>query len=65
MTDNTHDEGWPFRCAVHQQPTGIRCYRCEKPICLSCAHLTGGVGYICKECRDKLLARYTKKSTFR
>ena len=65
MNDDIHDEGWPYRCAQHQQPTGLRCYRCDTPICLHCAHLINGTGYICDECRAKLLARYSRKPAFR
>jgi hypothetical protein len=37
-------------CANHpDRPTGLRCNRCEKPICVSCAVLTP-TGYRCKEC---------------
>jgi hypothetical protein len=37
-------------CANHPNtPTGLRCNRCEKPICMKCAVLTP-TGYRCKEC---------------
>lgn len=37
-------------CANHpDRSTTLRCNRCEKPICTSCAVLTP-VGYRCKEC---------------
>jgi formylmethanofuran dehydrogenase subunit E len=37
-------------CANHPDtPTGLRCNRCEKPICPKCAVL-GPTGYTCKEC---------------
>ena len=37
-------------CANHpDRETTLRCNRCEKPICTSCAVLTP-VGYRCKEC---------------
>ncbi|OGO16530.1 MAG: hypothetical protein A2Z14_02120 [Chloroflexi bacterium RBG_16_48_8] len=37
-------------CANHpKRETSLRCNRCEKPICSSCAVLTP-VGYRCKEC---------------
>jgi len=39
-----------MHCYVHpQRETLLRCNRCEKPICLSCAVLTP-TGYRCKEC---------------
>ncbi|NIM93032.1 MAG: hypothetical protein GTO18_04890 [Anaerolineales bacterium] len=40
----------PLVCANHpNRETSLRCNRCEKPICSSCAVLTP-VGYRCKEC---------------
>jgi len=39
-----------MHCYAHpQRETLLRCNRCEKPICLSCAVLTP-TGYRCKEC---------------
>jgi len=47
MTDNTSQS---LYCYVHpQRETLLRCNRCEKPICQSCAVLTP-TGYRCKEC---------------
>jgi hypothetical protein len=44
LTDQT------LYCANHpDRETSLRCNRCEKPICTSCAVLTP-VGYRCKEC---------------
>lgn len=40
----------PMYCYVHpQRETLLRCNRCERPICQSCAVLTP-TGYRCKEC---------------
>lgn len=40
----------PMFCYVHpQRETLLRCNRCERPICQSCAVLTP-TGYRCKEC---------------
>ncbi len=40
----------PTYCANHpDRETGLRCKRCNKPICDRCAVLTP-VGYVCKEC---------------
>ena len=40
----------PMVCYVHpQRETLLRCNRCERPICQSCAVLTP-TGYRCKEC---------------
>ncbi|HLF80868.1 MAG TPA: B-box zinc finger protein, partial [Anaerolineales bacterium] len=37
-------------CANHPtRETSLRCKRCDKPICASCAVLTP-VGYRCREC---------------
>jgi len=47
MSENIPDT---LYCANHpDRPTGLRCNRCEKPICTSCAILTP-TGYRCKEC---------------
>ena len=47
MSENNPDT---LVCANHpDRPTGLRCNRCEKPICVSCAVLTP-TGYRCKEC---------------
>jgi len=44
------DEPVTLYCANHPQTaTGLRCNRCEKPICPKCAVLTP-TGYRCKEC---------------
>jgi hypothetical protein len=40
----------PMVCAFHpNRPTSLRCNRCGRPICTSCAILTP-VGYRCKVC---------------
>ena len=47
MTDNPSQS---LYCYVHpQRETLLRCNRCERPICQSCAVLTP-TGYRCKEC---------------
>ena len=44
------DQPETLYCANHPQtPTGLRCNRCEKPICTKCAVRTP-IGYRCKEC---------------
>jgi len=44
------DQPETMYCANHPQtPTGLRCNRCEKPICTKCAVRTP-IGYRCKEC---------------
>lgn len=45
MTEST-----PVYCYAHpERETGLRCKRCDKPICASCAQRTA-TGYLCKEC---------------
>ncbi len=42
-----------FELACYRHPervTSLRCYNCERPICISCANKTP-VGYICPECQ--------------
>jgi hypothetical protein len=40
----------PTYCYVHpDRETGLRCKRCERPICASCAQRTP-TGYMCREC---------------
>lgn len=47
MTDNNSQ---PLHCYIHpDRETLLRCNRCERPICTSCAVLTP-TGYRCKEC---------------
>ena len=44
------DDSGILYCANHpHSATGLRCNRCEKPICAKCAVLTP-IGYRCKEC---------------
>ncbi len=43
----------PFELTCYRHPervTSLRCYNCERPICISCAKKTP-VGYICPECQ--------------
>ncbi len=51
MTSETHENAPPVTyCANHPtRETGLRCNRCEKHICPSCAVRTP-TGYRCKEC---------------
>jgi len=47
MTETTSNT---LYCYVHPgRETSLRCKRCEKPICASCAQRTP-TGYLCKEC---------------
>lgn len=40
----------PLTCAFHpKRETNLRCNRCNKPICVQCAHQTP-IGYRCPEC---------------
>lgn len=42
-----------FELACYRHPdrtTSLRCYNCQRPICISCANKTP-VGYICPECQ--------------
>ena len=42
---------YELACYRHpDRPTSLRCYNCNRPICISCANKTP-VGYICPECR--------------
>ena len=44
------EENTPLTCYVHpDRQTVLRCNRCERPICTSCAILTP-TGYRCKQC---------------
>ncbi len=45
-------------CVNHpDRETGLRCHRCDKPICYQCAFKTP-VGQICPDCRKAAQARY-------
>ncbi|MCP4357264.1 MAG: hypothetical protein GY796_04515 [Chloroflexi bacterium] len=39
------------------QSTSLRCYNCDKPICMSCANKTS-VGYLCPDCLRDLEDKY-------
>ena len=44
------EETTTLYCYVHpNRETGLRCNRCERPICADCAVLTP-TGYRCREC---------------
>lgn len=48
-----HDGDSPYELACYRHPdrsTSLRCYNCNRPICISCANKTP-VGYICPECQ--------------
>ena len=48
-----HDEAVAYELACYRHPdrsTSLRCYNCDRPICISCANKTP-VGYICPECQ--------------
>lgn len=50
MTEQIQPTPAILYCANHpDRETGLRCKRCDKPICTQCARLTP-VGYICPEC---------------
>src|SRR5512139_3604506 len=45
-------------CVNHpDRETGLRCHRCERPICYACAIKTP-VGQICPDCYKSAKARY-------
>lgn len=52
QSEESHDaEVYELACYRHpDRPTSLRCYNCNRPICISCAIKTP-VGYICPECR--------------
>ncbi len=44
------DESYEMVCYRHpDRSTSLRCYNCQKPICISCANKTP-VGYMCPDC---------------
>lgn len=50
-------------CHWHPQiETNLRCYRCNTPICVKCAHRTP-VGYLCPDCRKARKRKFEKSST--
>ncbi len=52
-----------LRCANHpDRETMLRCNRCDKPICYSCAVRTP-VGYRCRECVQQQQAVYYNENT--
>lgn len=50
--EETHDPAtYELVCYRHpDRTTSLRCYNCDRPICISCANKTP-VGYICPECQ--------------
>ncbi|GGS90364.1 rhomboid family intramembrane serine protease [Streptomyces griseoviridis] len=45
-----HDAGTPPVCYRHPgRPTGVRCTRCERPVCTDCM-IDASVGFQCPEC---------------
>lgn len=59
-------EDVPYALACYRHPersTSLRCYNCNRPICISCANKTP-VGYICPECQREMEdAFYNNKLT--
>ena len=50
MTETIPTATGTLYCYVHpSRETALRCKRCERPICASCAQRTP-TGYLCKEC---------------
>lgn len=58
------DIDYTLTCYRHpQRTTSLRCYNCNRPICIQCANKTP-VGYICPECqRESEDAFYNSKPT--
>lgn len=58
------DLAYELKCYRHpDRSTSLRCYNCNRPICISCANKTP-VGYICPECqRESEDAFYNNKPT--
>jgi len=54
-----HDQDTPILyCYRHpERETSLRCYNCNRPICIECANKTP-VGYICPECRHSLEEKF-------
>lgn len=51
-TDETNEADPPLYCAKHpDEPTYLRCGRCEKPICAKC-RVSTPVGFRCYECAN-------------
>ncbi len=52
------DEAFLLTCYRHpDRETSLRCYNCDKPICIDCANKTP-VGYICPDCRHSLQEKF-------
>lgn len=66
-TGHTHEveeESYEMACYRHpDRMTSLRCYNCQKPICISCANKTP-VGYMCPTCvREAEDAFFNNKAT--
>jgi len=54
------EESADFELFCYRHPnrsTSLRCYNCDKPICISCANKTS-VGYLCPDCLRNLEDKY-------
>lgn len=52
------DEDFVLTCYRHpDRETALRCYNCQKPICMDCAKKTP-VGYICPVCQHNLQEKF-------
>jgi len=57
------DEDVLLYCYRHpDRETSLRCYNCNRPICINCANKTP-VGYICPECLHNLEEKFYTAST--
>lgn len=56
------DEDFELYCYRHpDRVTSLRCYNCNKPICISCTNKTP-VGYICPECKFEIEEKFFNAS---
>ncbi len=58
VSPSTDETEYDLYCYRHpKRETSLRCYTCNKPICMSCANKTA-VGYACPDCIRELEDKY-------
>lgn len=56
--NRNNDQGWPYRCRKHNQPTALLCSKCLKePLCAKCYRYVYGLGFLCPTCEARLIGR--------
>ena len=60
MTDVVELNDWITVCCLHRRPARLLCNRCHRPLCIGCAQLFTGTGYICADCKAEMRNHFSK-----